>query len=151
MTAPAHDPYAALRIPDFRRFILFLLTQTFATMIVAVVVGWQLYDVTRDPLALGLVGLAEAIPFIGFAWYVDTQTAKRHWEVVRYYLLTMACDLAQRLDDELLERSGEIEWRSSESMTSLVLEEDKDAAATAVVRGSFDDFVRKSGQYGAQK
>jgi len=67
MTAPAHDPYAALRIPDFRRFILFLLTQTFATMIVAVVVGWQLYDVTRDPLALGLVGLAEAIPFISFA------------------------------------------------------------------------------------
>lgn len=67
MTAPAHDPYAALRLPDFRRFIGFLLTQTFATMIVAVVVGWQLYQVTRDPLALGLVGLAEAIPFIGFA------------------------------------------------------------------------------------
>ncbi|MFO1010423.1 MAG: HAMP domain-containing protein [Planctomycetota bacterium] len=90
---------------------------------------------------------AVCIPFIGFAWYVDTQTAKRHWEVVRYYLLTMACDLAQRLDDELLERSGEIERRASESMTSLALEEDKDAAATAVVRGSFDDFVRKSGQY----
>jgi MFS family permease len=30
-------------------------------------VGWQLYQVTHDPLALGLVGLAEALPFIGFA------------------------------------------------------------------------------------
>jgi len=67
MPESLHDPYAALRLPEFRRFILFLLAQTFATMIVAVVVGWQLYLVTRDPLALGLVGLAEAVPFIGFA------------------------------------------------------------------------------------
>ncbi len=63
----ASDPYAALRVTDFRRFILFLLGQTLATMMQGVVVGWQLYEVTRDPLALGLVGLAEAIPFIGFA------------------------------------------------------------------------------------
>jgi len=61
------DPYAALRVADFRRFILFLLGQTLATMIQGVVVGWQLYEVTRDPLALGLVGLAEALPFIGVA------------------------------------------------------------------------------------
>jgi len=63
----SHDPYAALRVADFRRFILFLLTQTLATMVQGVVVGWQVYEVTRDPLALGLVGLAEAVPFIGFA------------------------------------------------------------------------------------
>jgi len=62
-----HDPYAALRVAEFRRFIVFLLTQTLATMVQGVVVGWQVYQVTRDPLALGLVGLAEAIPFIGFA------------------------------------------------------------------------------------
>jgi MFS family permease len=63
----SHDPYAALHVADFRRFILFLLTQTLATMVQGVVVGWQVYEVTRDPLALGLVGLAEAVPFIGFA------------------------------------------------------------------------------------
>lgn len=62
-----HDPYAALRVADFRRFIFFLLTQTLATTVQGVVVGWQVYQVTRDPLALGLVGLAEAIPFVGFA------------------------------------------------------------------------------------
>jgi len=43
------------------------MTQTLATLIQGVVVGWQVYQVTRDPLALGLVGLAEALPFIGFA------------------------------------------------------------------------------------
>lgn len=69
MTLPSdpHDPYAALRVADFRRFIIFLLTQTLATMVQGVVVGWQVYQVTRDPLALGMIGLAEAIPFISFA------------------------------------------------------------------------------------
>ena len=61
------DPYASLRIPDFRRFIGFLATQTLATMMQTVAVGWQIYIVTRDPLALGIVGLAEALPFIAFA------------------------------------------------------------------------------------
>jgi len=67
--AEAHDPYAALRIPDFRRFVTSVLTLTVATQIQAVVVGWQIYAVTRDPLSLGLVGLAEALPFIGIALF----------------------------------------------------------------------------------
>ncbi len=62
-----HDPYAALRVPDFRRFVACLLIQTVATMIQTVVVGWQVYQITRDPLALGLIGLAEALPFIAVA------------------------------------------------------------------------------------
>jgi MFS family permease len=63
----SHDPYAALRVPDFRRFIACLLIQTVATMIQTVVVGWQVYQITHDPLALGLIGLAEALPFIAVA------------------------------------------------------------------------------------
>jgi len=66
MTAP-FDPYASLRVPDFRRFIAFLAAQTLATMMQTVAVGWQIYLVTRDPLALGIVGLAEALPFITLA------------------------------------------------------------------------------------
>ena len=38
-----------------------------ATQLQAVVVGWQIYALTHDPLSLGLIGLAEALPFIGFA------------------------------------------------------------------------------------
>lgn len=62
-----HDPYAALRVADFRRFITCMLVQTLATMVQTVVVGWQVYQITRDPLALGLIGLAEALPFIAVA------------------------------------------------------------------------------------
>jgi MFS family permease len=62
-----HDPYASLRVPDFRWFIASLLTLNLATQLQGVVVAWQVYALTRDPLSLGLIGLAEAIPFIGFA------------------------------------------------------------------------------------
>ena len=64
-----HDPYAALRIPNFRWFIASLLAMTVATQIQAVVVAWQIYELTRDPLSLGLIGLAEAVPFIGCALF----------------------------------------------------------------------------------
>lgn len=64
-----HDPYAALRIPNFRRFVSSLMAMTVATQIQAVVVAWQIYDLTHDPLSLGLIGLAEAVPFIGVALF----------------------------------------------------------------------------------
>jgi MFS family permease len=62
-----HDPYASLRIPNFRWFVISLLTMNVAAQLQAVVVSWQVYGLTRDPLSLGLIGLAEALPFIGFA------------------------------------------------------------------------------------
>jgi MFS family permease len=64
-----HDPYAALRILNFRWFVTSLLAMTVATQIQAVVVAWQIYELTHDPLSLGLIGLAEAVPFIGFALF----------------------------------------------------------------------------------
>lgn len=65
----SHDPYASLRVKNYRWFIVSLLTMTIASQIQAVVVAWQIYDITRDPLSLGLMGLAEALPFIGFSLY----------------------------------------------------------------------------------
>ena len=69
MAPTSHDPYASLRIPNFRWFISSLLAMTIATQIQAVVVSWQIYELTRDPFSLGLIGLAEAVPFIGFALF----------------------------------------------------------------------------------
>ena len=58
------DTYASLRIADFRFFVMnsFLITATL--LIQEVVLGYELYKITHNPLALGLVGLAEALPFI---------------------------------------------------------------------------------------
>lgn len=62
-------PYAALRIREFRLFILSRLFITLAIQIQGVVVGWQIYEITKDPLSLGLIGLAEAIPAITVSLY----------------------------------------------------------------------------------
>jgi MFS family permease len=62
-----HDPYAPLRLPAFRWFVTSVLTMAMGAQIQGVVVAWQMYALTRDPLALGFVGLAEALPFVGLA------------------------------------------------------------------------------------
>ncbi|MEO8035896.1 MAG: MFS transporter [Acidobacteriota bacterium] len=67
--ASAHDPYAALRISNFRKLLLSYATSTVAREGQIVVVGWQVYEQTRDPLSLGMIGLAEALPFIAVALY----------------------------------------------------------------------------------
>jgi MFS family permease len=67
------DAYAVLRIKDFRLFVSARFVLTFAIQMQSVVVGWQVYEITHDVLSLGLIGLAEAIPFILsaiFAGYV---------------------------------------------------------------------------------
>jgi MFS family permease len=54
-----------------------LVVATLGTQIQATVVAWQVYALTKDPLSLGLVGLAEAVPFIGAALYAG-HIADRH-------------------------------------------------------------------------
>ena len=65
----AHDPYAVLRNPEYRWFIASLGLITLGLQMQGVVVGWQVYERTGDPLALGLVGLSEALPFLGVALF----------------------------------------------------------------------------------
>ncbi len=63
------DPYIALRFPEFRSYIAMRFLFTFAYQIQAVVVGWYIYQLTKDPLSLGLIGLAEAVPSITVTLY----------------------------------------------------------------------------------
>ncbi|HVJ51297.1 MAG TPA: MFS transporter [Aliidongia sp.] len=65
MTAPAHSVAAADLILRHRPFMLFWSARGFGSMayqIQGVAVGWQVYDLTHDPLSLGLVGLAQFLP-----------------------------------------------------------------------------------------
>lgn len=64
-----NDPYAALRYPEFRRLIGATFLITAAILIQEVLLGYELYLITRDPLSLGLIGLAEALPFISLALF----------------------------------------------------------------------------------
>lgn len=63
--ADASSPQSAWGALRHRGFTLFWASRfstTFATQIVSVAVGWQIYDLTRDPLDLGLVGLVQFAP-----------------------------------------------------------------------------------------
>jgi MFS family permease len=60
--APADKRYAAFRHGAFLRYWAARFLTTFSTQIVSVAVGWQIYDLTRDPLDLGLVGVIQFIP-----------------------------------------------------------------------------------------
>jgi len=55
--------------PKFRFFIIARLLFIMALQMVNVGVGWFLYDLTGNPLALGWVGLSEVIPAISLALY----------------------------------------------------------------------------------
>ena len=54
---------------DFKRLMAARFLSTLAVQIQAIVLGWRMYILTKDPLFLGLIGLAEAIPALGLALY----------------------------------------------------------------------------------
>ena len=53
---------ALYRDRDFRFFISSRFLSTVAMQVQSVAIGWQIYDIERTPLSLGLVGLCEFIP-----------------------------------------------------------------------------------------
>lgn len=94
-----HDPRAALRLPDFRRFLTAHFTTTLGIQVQGVVVAWQMYLDTHNPLALGLIGLAEALPNIAtalFAGHVADRMDRRRLALFATATL-LACSLALAL------------------------------------------------------
>jgi MFS family permease len=59
-----HDAYAALRIPAFRRLLLGGLVVNIGTSAQSLAIAWEMFSRTNDPMALGLVGLVQAIPML---------------------------------------------------------------------------------------
>ena len=74
------DPYAALRIKEFNVFLLVRFALVFAWSMQFIVIEWQVYSITKDPLSLGLIGLMEIIPALSMALiagHIVDQSEKR--------------------------------------------------------------------------
>lgn len=56
LTAFSHRP--------FKLYWLSRFFATFAVQIIAVAVGWQVYDLTRDPFDLGILGMVQFVPML---------------------------------------------------------------------------------------
>ncbi len=65
MNAVPDSVESAVQVRDFRYYLAFRFCLTLALQMQGVVVGWQVYEITKSPLSLGLVGLAEAVSYIG--------------------------------------------------------------------------------------
>jgi MFS family permease len=90
--SPQH-PYAALSHRAFRLFLGSLLTMTVGAQVQAVIVGWEVYHITRDPLSLGMLGLAEVVPYISvalFAGYVVDRGDRRAISIRAMAVLLLA-------------------------------------------------------------
>ncbi|NTV61500.1 MAG: MFS transporter [Chlorobiaceae bacterium] len=76
----------------FRKLLSFRISIVLAYQIIAVVAGWHVYELTRDPLALGMTGLAEVLPFFGctlFAGHAVDHYSRRMFGVAASLLLVI--------------------------------------------------------------
>ena len=64
MKEKSHDPFAVLRLKEYKFYLANRFLLTMGITMQSVIVGWQVYDITKDVFALGMIGLSEAIPFI---------------------------------------------------------------------------------------
>lgn len=63
------DPYAALRFREFNIFLIVRFALVFAWSMQFIVIEWEVYSLTKDPLSLGIIGLMEVIPAVSFALF----------------------------------------------------------------------------------
>jgi MFS family permease len=75
------DPYAALKIKEFNIFLFVRFLLVFGWSMQFIVIEWQVYSITKDPLSLGVIGLMEIIPAFSmalFAGHIVDQKEKRN-------------------------------------------------------------------------
>lgn len=77
----AKDPYASLRYKEFNIFLIVRFAMVFAWSMQFILIEWQVYSMTKDPLSLGIIGLMEVIPAVSmalFAGHIVDQKEKRN-------------------------------------------------------------------------
>lgn len=75
------DPYAALRFKEFNIFLVLRFILVFGWSMQFIIIEWQVYSLTKDPLSLGIIGLMEIIPAFSmalFAGHIVDQNEKRN-------------------------------------------------------------------------
>jgi MFS family permease len=101
----AHPSANPLRNLNFFKLLSYRVCMVFSYQIMAVVVGWHLYTLTRDPLALGLVGLAEILPYFCsalFAGYAVDHYSKRNFAVLSSLILMLSSLILASVASEII-------------------------------------------------
>ncbi len=91
-----HDPFAALRIRDYRLFMIGRVLLLTGTQMQTVAIGWELYERTNSAMVLGGVGLAQVLPMIALtliAGHVADRSDRKRTMLLSVVLLAF-CSLA---------------------------------------------------------
>jgi len=106
------NPYAPLQIPEFRFFLTGRFIFILGLRMTSTVLGWWVYQLTNNPLALGLVGLSEVIPALSLALYAGhhiDKTEKRGL-MLRCLIYSLLCTIAFFIISSTLVDSGLKSW-----------------------------------------
>lgn len=92
MSQTRHDGRVAFEHRDFSLFFAARFVSAMALQMQNVAIGWLVYDISQDPLALGIVGLVAFLPAVGlalFTGHVADRFDRRWILVVSYAVLAL--------------------------------------------------------------
>ncbi len=98
----AHESANPLHNVSFSKLLTYRVFMVLSYQTMAVVVGWHLYEITHDPLSLGLIGLAEIIPYFCtalFAGYAVDHYSRRNFGVSSSFTLMLSALLIFAVTD----------------------------------------------------
>ena len=98
----AHESANPLHNASFFKLLTYRVFMVLSYQTMAVVVGWHLYEITHDPLSLGLIGLAEIIPYFCtalFAGYAVDHYSRRNFGVSSSFTLMLSALLIFAVTD----------------------------------------------------
>ncbi len=90
-----HRSFAALRYPEFRAYIIARFFFIMVLTMQATLISWQVFEITKDPFSIGLIGLVEFVPAVIMALYsgyiIDRSDKKKllHLSIAANLLLTI--------------------------------------------------------------
>ncbi len=79
-TVGKHDPYSALRVPAFRRYMGGNFLSILGLQMQSAAVAWEVYGRTGQAISLAFVGLVQVLPVLGlavFAGHVADRSDRR--------------------------------------------------------------------------
>src|SRR6185295_13668484 len=91
--APMHDPYEVLKNRDFLLYLIGRFIASLGQQMLIVAVGWEIYERTRSPLNLGLVGLTQMGPMVLFtlpAGHVADNFNRKHVILLTTFIIACA-------------------------------------------------------------
>ncbi len=91
MSLENHDPYEALRYGEYRWFLAGAMAMFMGFQMQSLIMGWQVYEITHDALALGLIGLAEAVPFLALTLFGGYAADRKDRRAISLMSMAVIC------------------------------------------------------------